>query len=93
LIALYTGARQAEIAQLRLSDLNKRDGIWVFSISDAGEEQRVKTRAAIRKVPVSQRLDLGLVDYAEALRKHGQDRLFPDLLRGTRTWPENVEVV
>lgn len=74
-----------------MSDLNKQDGVWAFSISDAGEEQRVKTRTAIRKVPASQTLlDLGLVEYADALREQGQDRLFPDLLRGTRTWGQKV---
>ena len=43
LVALYTGARQAEIAQLNISDVLQEDGINIISITDSGDEQRVKT--------------------------------------------------
>jgi integrase len=80
LIALYTGARLGEIAQLTTANIVLEDGIWVLVVTDAGEGQQVKTKAAVRKVPVSQRLvELGLVDYAQALKGKGQSRLFPDL--------------
>jgi len=87
LIGLYTGARLSEIAQLKSADLINEEGIWVFNITDAGEGQRIKTQAGIRKVPVSSRLrDLGLIEYAQDLVSKREDRLFPDLKEGTKGW-------
>jgi integrase len=80
LIALYTGARQAEIAQLTVTDIGTEDGVPFISITDFGEGQHVKTQAGIRKVPISSKLiSLGFLDYVEALRASGADSLFPDL--------------
>ncbi len=91
LIALYTGARQAEIAQLSVSDVVREDGVDIFSISDRGEHQNVKTRAAIRKVPISERLkSLGFLDYMDWLRERGEDRLFPDLPPGGRSAGQKI---
>jgi hypothetical protein len=45
LVALYTGARQSEIAQLMVGDIVQEDGIWLFSITDLGEDQKIKTSA------------------------------------------------
>jgi integrase len=82
LIALYTGARQAEIAQLTVTDVGVEDGVPFISITDFGEGKRVKTQAGIRKVPISSKLiGLGFFDYVEALRASGTDSVFPDLRR------------
>ncbi len=82
LIALYTGARQAEIAQLAVKDIGDEDGVAFFSITNFGEGQRVKTKAAIRKVPISScLLGLGILDYVEFVRRRGDKSLFPDLRR------------
>lgn len=91
LIALYTGARQNEIAQLMVSDIAEEEGVWVFNITDAGDDQKIKSRAGIRKVPISSRLiELGLVDYASVLSRQNQDRLFPDLKKGSKGWGQKV---
>jgi integrase len=82
LIALYTGARQAEIAQLTVKNVGEEDGVPFISITNFGEGQRVKTKAGIRKVPISSRLiRLGFLEYVEWLRKLGEKSLFPDLRR------------
>ncbi|AWF82576.1 hypothetical protein BTJ40_18165 [Microbulbifer sp. A4B17] len=49
MIALFTGARCGEIAQLRAEDVREQDGITYFSINDE-EGKAVKSKAAIRKV-------------------------------------------
>jgi len=91
LIALYTGARQTEIAQLRTKDITQEDGIWVFAITNEGEGQKVKSKAGIRKVPISCKLRaLGLLDYVKALNERGASRLFPDLTKGVHGWGDKV---
>ena len=83
LIALYTGARLNEIAQLHLTDFSEHDGIALVSVDDVGEGKRVKTRAARRRIPLHPELiRLGLLAHVELLRKKGKTRLFPELKPG-----------
>jgi integrase len=90
LIGLYSGARLGEIVQLAIENVVKEDGIWVLVITDTGDEQEVKSRAGIRKVPISRKLiDVGLIEYAQALRDMGQTRLFGDLPSGSLTRQRN----
>lgn len=42
LIALYTGARLTEIAQLELGDIRQIDGVWCFDFNDEGEGKSLK---------------------------------------------------
>jgi integrase len=80
LIGLYTGARLGEIAQLTTENIVQEDDVWLLVVTDAGKGQKVKTKAAVRKVPLSAHLiGLGLVEYAQVLRGRGEERLFPDL--------------
>ena len=80
LIALYTGARLNEIAQLHLSDFQEAEGISVISINDQGEGKRLKTKAGKRLIPIhSELIRLGLLRYVESLRGRGEARLFPEL--------------
>ncbi|WP_272971498.1 site-specific integrase [Comamonas terrigena] len=70
IIGIYTGARIGELAQLRVSDITEEDGIPVIRITDEGEGQSVKTSASRRSVPVhSELIHLGLLEYAEGIRK------------------------
>jgi len=83
LIALYTGARLNEIAQLHLADFSVHEGIALVSVDDVGEGKRVKTKAAKRRIPLHpELLRLGLLAHVEALRKKGMTRLFPELKPG-----------
>jgi integrase len=65
LIALFSGARLEEIAQLYVRDLQQvpNEDLWFFNITDTGEDQRLKVGAKNRReVPVHAELvRLGLV--------------------------------
>lgn len=80
-IALLCGSRVGEIAQLTPSDI-KRDpstGIHYLLISDEGGKE-VKTKAAVRKVPIHQDLiDNGLLTYSELIKAKGLSTLWPKL--------------
>lgn len=80
LLALYTGARLNEIAQLALDDFQESSGISVISINDQGEGKRLKTAASKRLIPIHPELvRLGLLRHVEKQRKQRQTRLFPEL--------------
>jgi len=79
LLALFTGARQNELAQLYLDDLRQEDGVWVFDINGK-LDKKLKTKNAARLVPVHPfLLELGLVRYAQELQATGEARLFPEI--------------
>ena len=89
-IALYTGARVREIAQLRCGDIRDSefadgDGnmrrSWFFSIAEdtdeAGLQTAIKTDASERLVPVHPKLiELGFIDYVQKLSDQ-KGRVFP----------------
>jgi integrase len=89
LIALLTGARQGEIAQLRVGDLKQdpETGIWFFDISTEGG-RTIKTASSRRKVPLHPELErLGLLRYRQSLLRKGvsaQDPLWPDFKFDTK---------
>ena len=76
-LALYTGARAGELMQLRLEDVSAKDGVLVLSVlEDKKTGRRVKTKAALRDIPVHPRLlELGFVEYIEKLRTAGAARV------------------
>ncbi|WP_299979244.1 site-specific integrase [uncultured Pseudoteredinibacter sp.] len=76
-VALFTGARQNEIAQLLTTDVIKSEtGILYFSINDE-ENKRLKTGNAIRYVPIhDQLIDNGFIGYVNSLENGS---LWPDL--------------
>ena len=81
LIALFSGMRSNEICQMRASDVRRKDGIWIFNVSDDAAGQSLKTEAATRIVPVhSELIRWGFLDYMKALPRNGQ--LFPALKPG-----------
>lgn len=82
LIAIFTGARQAEIIQLNVTDVRKESDIWVFDINDDNDKS-VKTESGKRLVPIhSTLINLGFLDFITQ-RKKSSDRLFPEELRAT----------
>ena len=94
LIGIYSGARLNEICQLYLSDIVCTDsGVHYFelrldtqgdedsniSVSSANDKS-LKNRNSKRIIPMHHRLvELGLPEYASALRASKFDRLFPEL--------------
>ena len=86
LVALYTGARCNEIAQLYLDDIVNDDPAhperWrmMIRIGPGRKDQRLKNKFSNRSVPLHQHLiDLGFIDYLNDVRAMGFDRVFPSL--------------
>lgn len=79
LLALYTGARVEELAQLQLSDIKYVDGLGHYiNITDAAEHQKLKNPGSRRRIPVHSILvACGFIDYVAARSRSGL--LFPDL--------------
>ena len=84
ILALFTGARLNELAQLHLSDIRQaEDGTWVFDINDEGEKQ-LKAKASRRIIPIHPFLlnELSFLAWVDVLRSKGKERLFPELKKG-----------
>lgn len=91
IIALYTGARQNEIAQLHLSDFQKFDDLWCININDDGDK-KLKNLSSKRIIPLHPFLveELGIIKWQEELRAKGKIRFFPELSRGRDGYGKNV---
>ena len=89
LLALTTGARLNELAQLYLDDVRQSEsGTWLldFNLDQPdkidGDDKSLKTVNAERIVPLHDAvIAAGLPEYVAALRKAGHVRLFPELKR------------
>ena len=96
-LAVFTGARLGELAQLDLKDFVSVDGIDCIDVNDIeaaedveveGRRKRVKTKNAKRLVPIHPELiRLGLLRYVESLREKKQVHFFPELSRTRRDGP------
>lgn len=92
LIAVHHGLREEEALQLRLDDVLAENGIDYYDIKVGASWQRLKSKAATRRVPIHQNLiALGFLDLVAMRRREGEDRLFPHLTRGKnrKTLSEN----
>lgn len=86
LLALYTGARLEELAQLHPADVQpapytdangSKYSCHIIRISDEREGQELKTATSRRRVPIhADLIALGFLDYAASAKG---TRLFPDL--------------
>lgn len=81
LIALYTGARMNEIAQLYSTDIKNKEGIFYFDINADGQDKTLKfERTNKRLIPIHKTLiDLGFINYVGIMKKKKSKRLFPDI--------------
>ncbi|BBF92075.1 site-specific integrase [Blastochloris tepida] len=81
LLALFTGARREELAQLKTHDVKLDDvsGRWFLNITNLDDEQSLKTDGSVRVVPIHPELiACGFLDYAnERQRKDPRGWLFP----------------
>ncbi len=71
LIALYTGCRLNEIAQMEINDIKKsEEGIDLFLITDLGDERKkLKNRNSKRLIPIHPVLiKLGFLDFFEKVK-------------------------
>jgi integrase len=91
LLALFTGARIEELAQLHPDDVREEtydDGsgtrvpAWVIRITDAGEGQELKNASSRRMIPVHPDLiRLGFIEYVATCRN--RNRIFHELRKDT----------
>lgn len=80
LLGRYTGARLSELAQLQVKDVVMCGQSLAISINDEGDQQRVKTEAGIRVVPLHPELQrLGFAEYVAKVREAGGASLWPAL--------------
>lgn len=83
LLALFSGARLGEIAQLRTSDVVEFGGHWVLSIRENADDMRLKTAHSERVVPVHPELvEFGFLHFVGNRREAKVERLFPELKLG-----------
>ena len=70
-LALFTGCRLEELAQLHLKDIHEVKTACGSSISTMKGRKRLKTKAAIRLVPIHPFIlnDLKFLDYVRKLEK------------------------
>lgn len=78
-LGVYTGARITELAQLLVADVFLKDGLWRIAFRVTYPEwQSLKNKPSWREVPLHPELvRLGFLDYCQALRDAGHERLFP----------------
>ena len=80
LIALLGGMRQTEIAQLCLTDIFERNGVYGINMTENQPGHTIKTDKSRRFVPIHKELiRLGFMERVEHLQKRGEKRLFPEL--------------
>ena len=79
LLALFTGARVEELAQLLVNDVRPAKGLgWYLNISDEAAHSQLKNAASRRRIPLHRTLiDCGFLDYAQTIRE--SHFLFPAL--------------
>lgn len=87
LLALFTGARLEELAQLRTTDIEERTypdaegvdqrAIFILIREDEEAELKLKNAGSERLIPVHAELErLGLLQFVENVREAGHPRLF-----------------
>lgn len=91
LVGLYTGARVAEVGQLRVLDIIELDGVPCFNFTDEGEGQSLKSEPSKRVVPIHPELiRLGFLEHVQTLVKANESQLFPrgkiDAINGRGNW-------
>lgn len=84
LLALYTGARVEELAQLLVKDIREAPGMgYYLNISDEADHAHLKNKNSRRRIPVHEVLiACGFLDYVARQKKSGM--LFPELKPNTR---------
>lgn len=89
LLGIYTGARQSELCQLRVADIEAMADGWALHITceAASDEEGLtetgtKTQESVRRIPVPRALvELGFIDYVNDTKQAGHVVLFPDVVR------------
>tara|TARA_Y100000815_G_C13016051_1_gene377404 strand:- start:60 stop:602 length:543 start_codon:yes stop_codon:yes gene_type:complete len=90
------GARLEEICQMRVTDIKKVSGIWIYRIREEGdygsEVTKVKNPYSERDIPLHSELvdTLGFVNYVKHIKKLGKERTFWELPKRGNVYHKNV---
>lgn len=92
LLLLHTGARREEVSQLDLDDVKQEQGVFYFNVTPDEERGKgLKNEGSKRRVPVhSYLVETGFLSYVKELRGRGEERLFPELLKGRNGYGDAV---
>lgn len=79
ILALFTGARLEELAQLLVNDITQKDDIWYLDINLRGKK-RLKSSSSERRIPLHDSvIEFGFLKFLQEQEKKGCERLFPEL--------------
>ncbi len=85
ILALFSGARLGELAQMHISDIRQVHGVWVLHVTAEGGGKSVKTKGSERVIPLHPEIErLGFLDYRAQMVMAGEKQLFPTLKPDTR---------
>lgn len=89
LLALFSGCRAEELAQLLASDIRESNGVWCIWIDyyddTGGVTKSLKTANAKRLIPLHRTfIELGFLEYSDRVKSRGELRLWPELKGGAR---------
>jgi integrase len=90
------GARLEEICQMRVTDIKKVSGIWIYRIREEGdygsEVTKVKNPYSERDIPLHSELvgTLGFVNYVKHIKKLKKERVFWELPKRGNGYRKNV---
>ena len=90
------GAKLEEICQMRVKDIKKVNGIWVYRIREEGdygsEVTKVKNPYSERDIPLHSEIvnTLGFVNYVKHIKKLGKERTFWELPKRGDVYHKNV---
>ena len=92
ILAVLTGCRLEELCMMRVKDIEKVNGVWVYRIREDGAETRVKNSYSERDVPLHSVLrdTLDFVGYVNRMKKLGHERVFHELPKRDSIFHKNV---
>jgi integrase len=80
LLGPFVGARIEEIAQLRIEDIERINGVWCIRICNLNEDQNIKNLGSYRRVPLHEIVvKCGFLLYVARQSRAGHERVFPSL--------------
>ncbi|WP_345537693.1 site-specific integrase [Variovorax defluvii] len=78
LLGPFVGARIEEIAQLRIADILRINGVWCIRIENLEHDQRTKNMGSHRLVPMHKEvIQCGFLSYVAKQKLAGQTHVFP----------------
>ena len=96
ILGVFTGCRIEEICMMRVKDVIKENGVWVYKIREEGEygeeETQVKNSYSERTLPLHPVLidTLGFIKYVKKMEKIGHERVFHELIKKGKKFHKNV---